>query len=379
MTKQTLQLDIDAFAEDVEALRAQLDEERSDEDLAHLQRVRRFSTFLLVIGWAFAWIPFNPVTIVALAWARTIRWCCVAHHVLHRGYDQVPGVPDRLTSKMFAKGWWRRLIDWPDVLEPDAWNREHNQIHHYRLGEDVDADVVELNNELLLQLPRALRVPFAAVVACVWKWVYFAPSNRREFIDTRDGHRSPPDREERIDVGLLLPWNKYGREIWATSFIPAGLLLVLPPLLFLPFGWEWAAFALLNTLLAEVLTNLHSFGIVVTNHAGDDVYRFDHKTRNRGEFYIRAIVGSVNFRTGGFFNDLAHGWLNYQIEHHVWPDLSMRQYAIAQPRLKALCAKHHVPYLQESIWKRIAKLLPVLRGDVVSPMLDLRRGRSQAT
>jgi len=370
MTLQKLHLDVDAFAQDVEALRAELDKERGPEDLEHLRRVRRFTRLLLVAGWALAWIPLNPVTLIALAWARTIRWCCVAHHVLHRGYDQVPGMPVELTSKGFAQG-WRRWLDWPDVLEPKAWNREHNQIHHYRLGEDVDADVVELNNELLLRLPRWLRIPVAAVVACAWKWLYFAPSNAREYIDFHEGHRSPPDRDARIDVGLLFPWNKYGRQIWRDSYLPTALTLLLPPLLFLPLGWEFALIALGNSLLAEVLTNLHSFGIVVTNHAGDDVYRFDGKTKSRGEFYIRAVAGSINFRTGGFLNDLAHGWLNYQIEHHVWPDLSMRQYAAAQPRLQAICQKHGVPYVQESVWRRVAKLAPVLRGDVVSPKLEI--------
>ena len=32
--------------------------------------------------------------------------------------------------------------------------------------------------------------------------------------------------------------------------------------------------ALVNMLAAEVLTNIHSFVIVVPNHAGEDVYRF---------------------------------------------------------------------------------------------------------
>ena len=95
---------------------------------------------------------------------------------------------------------------------------------------------------------------------------------------------------------------------------------------------------LLNALLAEAITNFHSFLMIVPNHAGDDLYRFDGPVRHgQGEFYLRQIVGSVNYRCGGDGNDVMHGWLNYQIEHHVWPDLTLRQYRRAQPRLKALC------------------------------------------
>ena len=32
------------------------------------------------------------------------------------------------------------------------------------------------------------------------------------------------------------------------------------------------------------------------------------------DFYLRAVIGSANFRTGGNVNDFLHGWLNYQIE-----------------------------------------------------------------
>ena len=36
----------------------------------------------------------------------------------------------------------------------------------------------------------------------------------------------------------------------------------------------------------------------------------------------------VNFNTGSDANDFMHGWLNYQIEHHMFPDLSMLSYQV---------------------------------------------------
>jgi hypothetical protein len=35
---------------------------------------------------------------------RSTRWLLM-HHVGHRGYDKVPGVPAKYTSKVFARGW----------------------------------------------------------------------------------------------------------------------------------------------------------------------------------------------------------------------------------------------------------------------------------
>ncbi|MFO0003392.1 MAG: fatty acid desaturase, partial [bacterium] len=105
---------------------------------------------------------------------------------------------------------------------------------------------------------------------------------------------------------------------------------------------------------------MHSFLVIVPNHAGDDLYRFTTPSRGRRDFYVRQILGSANFRTGGDVNDFLHGFLNYQIEHHLWPDLPMRAYQRAQPEVKALCAAHGVPYVQQSVWRRAWKTAQIM-------------------
>lgn len=371
----SLEVDVEAFAADVEALEAELRAACGPEDAAHLHRVRRFTDLLWLSGWALAWFP-NPYSVLAISLARTVRWTGVAHHVLHRGYDRVPGLPERETSRGFAVG-WRRFVDWPDWLEPEAWKREHNQLHHYRLGEVHDPDVVELNAAFLGALPRPLRFVAVLLIAMGWKFLFFSPSNCRELQDTRAGHRLPPERDPRIDPRMISPFHARGQEVWRSSFLPyIAWAFVFLPALFLPFGVEAAASALLTSVLAEVVTNLHTFAIVVTNHAGDDVYRFEGKPSGRGELWLRQVAGSVNFRTGGDLNDLLHGWLNYQIEHHVWPDMTMRQYQLAQPRLKEICERHGVPYLQESVFRRVWKVVRVMMGDETSPVLELRPSRA---
>ena len=71
---------------------------------------------------------------------------------------------------------------------------------------------------------------------------------------------------------------------------------------------------------------MHSFLVMIPNHAGDDVMMFDEKAKGKGEFYLRQILGSVNYPTGSNLNDFFYGWLNYQVEHHLWPDMPLSQY-----------------------------------------------------
>jgi fatty acid desaturase len=111
--------------------------------------------------------------------------------------------------------------------------------------------------------------------------------------------------------------------------------IVTPGIFYALFGKAVALTALANLALAEVLTNIHSFIIVVPNHAGEDVYRFNTPVKVKSdEFYLRAVIGSVNFNTGSDLVDYPHGWLNYQIEHHMWPDMSMLAYQRAAPKVR---------------------------------------------
>ena len=114
--------------------------------------------------------------------------------------------------------------------------------------------------------------------------------------------------------------------------------------LFAPLGW-WAAFsAFCNSLLADVITNVHTFFVVGPNHTGDNVYRFDDAPASRGEFCVRQVIGSVNYRTGGDACDYAQLWLNYQIEHHLFPAMPTPNLRAAQPIVRDYCAEIGVPY-----------------------------------
>ena len=47
-----------------------------------------------------------------------------------------------------------QVRDWFDWMLPEAWNVEHNNLHHYRTGEPGDPDLVERNLEVRHPRPR---------------------------------------------------------------------------------------------------------------------------------------------------------------------------------------------------------------------------------
>ena len=56
----------------------------------------------------------------------------------------------RFNRFAFAVGsLWSRFIDWIDQMLPEAWNVEHDDLHHYFLSEIDDPDIVEDNASII--------------------------------------------------------------------------------------------------------------------------------------------------------------------------------------------------------------------------------------
>ncbi|WP_258182863.1 fatty acid desaturase family protein [Enhygromyxa salina] len=370
-----LDIDAEAFARDLDELQVWLRASAGEEDLRHLRKIEIWGRLAGLLGYATAWIAPNPLSIFALSFARFVRWTAVAHPVCHRAYDRMDGVSRGRLGSVFARG-RRRVLDWLDWIDPDAWHEEHNLQHHYRLNEEADPDLVERNLAWLResQLPRWQRLALIPLMAVSWKFVYYAPSTldalARAEARRSGGEATPGSTVERVlrerwsTTGLWSFIPRVTSRLWLRSWGPYLLTyFVVLPALFTPLG-AWAVISvLINSVLAELLTNAHAFVTIVPNHAGEDLYRFEGRTRSRAEFYLRQVLGSTNFRCGGDLRDLMHGWLNYQIEHHLWPDMSMLQYRRAQPRVREICARHGVPYVQESVWRRCQKTVAIMVGD----------------
>lgn len=363
-------LDLPAFGKEVHELGMRLKAGQDESDQKHLHKIILWSRLCAAVGLFTMWLVPNPLTVFALSLWTHSAWTMIGHHVCHGGYNRTDE-SGRYSSRGFALGsLGRRIVDWFDWMLPEAWNHEHNQLHHYRLGEDSDPDLLERNAEVWKGIDR-LTMPFISML--LWKWSYYAPNTYKELkiAEMRRAGKPLPagfDPQAPLTLGDLFAGKGkgvYSVEEFISRVIGPYILvrfLILP----LPLAFVNPAFYLngvCNLLLADVVSNIHSFIVIVTNHAGKDLYRFQVGCKPKSPtFYLRAITSSANFDTGSDLNDFMHGWLNYQIEHHCWPDLSMLAYQKGQPELKAICEKHGVPYVQENVFVRLKKTLDIAMG-----------------
>ncbi len=366
--KEQLEKDIDAIKETMKPV--------DEEDFQHLLKMERWGRFATFGGYGLIFLlaiiglftevssvlfwSVGTVAAVLISTGNVSRWANVTHPILHGAYDKVPNIPERYTKKYFAKG-SRRFVDWLDWIKPDAWSYEHNIMHHYHLGEEDDPDQVERNLQWLIQskTPMFLRYIIIYAFAGMWKFLYYAPNTLRILENKR---LKEADKRTITDYELD-PRTKNGLELWMEYYLPYAIIKFLVfPMLFLPFGIQAVLNALIIIVLAELFANLHSFLVIVPNHSAEDIYMFSKPSNSTGEFYLRQIMGSVNYNTGSDWKDFLQGFLNYQIEHHLFPNMPNSYYQKMQPIVKDICKKHNLEYRQESVFKRAKMTIDLMVG-----------------
>ena len=362
--KEQLQIDIDTIKDTIG--------DATQEDFKHLLKLKRwgkgstlFGFFLIILisifePNVFVFWSLAVISAVLIGVGNVGRWANVAHPILHGAYDKVPNIPKRYTKKGFAAG-KRRYIDWFDWITPDAWAYEHNIMHHYHLGEMDDPDNVERNLKWLhnAKMPMFMKYAIVYLFAVMWKLAYYAPNTLRILENKeRAKKKLPPTEDYQIS-----PFTKNGLILWRDYILPYGLFkFILLPILFLPLGLSAVISVFIILFLSEIIANLWSFLVIVPNHSAEDIYQFSTPHKTQGEYYLRQIMGSVNYNTGSDLIDFAHGFLNYQVEHHLFPDKPHSFYQKMQPIVKEICKKHNLEYRQESVFKRIGMSIELMVG-----------------
>jgi len=368
-------IDQDALQKDIDAIKETIGDP-TQEDFDHLLKLEKwgrsftFGGFFLIfviagceqnygLSGLWFWI-LSIIAAISIGLGNTIRWSNITHPILHGAYDKVPNIPYRYTKKGFASG-WRRYIDWLDWIKPDAWAFEHNIMHHYHLGEADDPDNIEKNMVWLhdAKMPMFFKYAFVYIFAAVWKLAYYAPNTLR-ILGNKDKRKNKEPETMEYEIS---PFKKNGFLLWRDYILPYGIInFVVLPFLFFPMGMEAVGTAFIIIVMAEIYANIHSFAVITPNHSAEDIYQFSTPHKTQGEYYLRQIMGSVNYNTGGDLNDALHGFLNYQVEHHIFPDRTNFFYQKSQPIIKEICKKHNLEYRQENVFKRFLMTVELMVG-----------------
>lgn len=210
------------------------------------------------------------------------------------------------------------------------WNDKHNRHHANPNHIDKDPDV-GVGALVWTQRQAEQRAGFARWLTRNQARLFF-PMLLLEGIALKvygfqDLKRQPP-RERAVEAPLLIA-HLVG---YATL-----LLTVMSP-----------GKALVFALVHHALFGLHLGMTFAPNHKGMEMPDPNDFGDSNWGHLRRQVLTSRNVR-GGFLTDWFLGGLNYQIEHHLFPNMPRPHLRLARPMVRAHCAALGIPYAETSL------------------------------
>jgi fatty acid desaturase len=214
----------------------------------------------------------------------------------------------------------------------DWWVAKHNRHHSNPNHEDLDPDI---SITALAFTPDQARSKHGLVrmIARYQGWLFF-PLLLLEaaHLHLASAKAIVQDRSrDNLVEGLLLL-------IHVAAYVVA-LLVVLSPLQAVAF-----------VIVQQGLFGLYLGCSFAPNHKGMPTLTRDDEL----DFLRRQVLTSRNV-TGSRLVDWVLGGLNYQIEHHLFPNMPRPNLRRAQPLIRAFCRQHGLAYVEASMFGSYAE------------------------
>jgi|SRR5579872_1421691 len=127
------------------------------------------------------------------------------------------------------------------------------------------------------------------------------------------------------------------------------------PLLFWPLPAVVGFYLLRNIMLGYAM-----YAILAPGHFPAEAQRTTEEVRHNADFFAVQTAGTVSFRTGPVGRFLCSG-LEYQVEHHLFPNISHVYYPEISVVVQEFCAEHGLSYRSYSWAMALWKSWDVLR------------------
>lgn len=359
----------------------------------HLQDIIAFNNVLFYTGFFFSLFLDASYIFpwVMMGLSMSSHWTTVSHHVSHGGYtDAAPTAASHVNHHKYNRFTYgvklrRRLVDWIDYILPEAWHCEHNIQHHYKLNEATDPDNVQQNLAILrtLNVPHVIKYAIIAFFALTWRLFYYSSNSYKYYKASKLKYTMKPDDYKQMTLAGAIT-NEWPYWISRSEYFTLVLLPVIlyRAICFAPLYITHTYFpaiftinhlhnVVVNYAIADLFCNVHTFVIIVPNHAGRDMYLYNTSVIPKSdEWLLRQCISSANYTAGNDAIDYLQGWLNYQIEHHLFPDLSAYEYQRIHHQVRDVCYKYGVPYVCENVFLRLWKTVKIMTGDENIPYYE---------
>lgn len=360
--------DIEDIGQRLEAIYREHRDSLGDEDAAYIYRLIRLQRSLDLGGRALA--LSGPAFVLPgaalLGVAKILENLEIGHNVMHGQWDWMND------PEVHSSTW-----EWDNSGPAAGWKHSHNVMHHtftniLGMDNDIGYGVLRITRDRRWTPSTLLQPVTNIVLASAFQYAvgFYDVELGRYFA----GKQSWEETKPRLHATLRKVGSQVTKDYVAYPGI-AGALAAARYGVRRAVGRRWlgasrasrqtgtpgaeslgravrrgATAALVAAVLGNFTRNLWAYAVIFCGHFPDDVETFTKRTldeESRAEWYLRQMLGSANFR-GGKLLTIMSGNLNYQIEHHLFPDMPSNRLARIGKQVERIAEEYGLPYNTDS-------------------------------
>lgn len=252
----------------------------------------------------------------------------VMHDANHKSYSSHQWINKLMGSSLYLLGG-----------SPHTWQHQHNTLHHGFTnidGHDEDIDPGTFlrfsPHKPLLKIHRYQHI---------YAWILYGLMTLT-WVTTKDFKQLVQYKKD----GASLSNKLSSGQLWTTLIVSKLLYYVvfmIIPMLVLPFAWYWIVvfFLAMHFTSGFILTVIFQTAHVVPTSA----YPVPDKDNTiENNWAVHQLYTTSDFAPRSRIFSWFIGGLNYQVEHHLFPNISHVHYRKLSKLVKETANKYHLPY-----------------------------------
>jgi fatty acid desaturase len=330
------------ISQSIEQIKAYYRSQLGQKDIDYIKGIRNKSRIFELIGRSLIWFGYDPISfslgILFLFLHRNLESIELGHNILHGQYDYFPEIPE----------FHSRNFKWKSPIDEEGWRREHNNMHHvftnvYAQDPDLTHGILRVNNRLPWNKFHLFQFPLYLFYFYPFMTYKFNAQNlgfNRAFIEkyfpSQEGYAS---LNYQIDGGDPKALRK--RDFRAKFRVIFKEYYVFPLLaLFTGFSLLRVFFA---NLITDIINSLWMTFTLQSSHFTEPL-QAENCLENKGKWYESQINSTINFKGRFKWQSILWGHIDYQIEHHLFPDIPSHYYPEIALKVQEICKKYEIEY-----------------------------------
>ncbi|AGF71765.1 fatty acid desaturase family protein [Corynebacterium halotolerans] len=334
--------DIREIGRRLDAIKEEFEADLGDRDVRYIKGLIRTQRYMEVAGRLALMFssrkPFWLAGVGLLSLSKILENLEIGHNVMHGQWDWMNDPEIHSTT-------W----EWDNVCPSSQWMHTHNFTHHkytniLGMDDDVGYGILRVTRDRKWKTMHAFQPVVNVTLASLFEWAV-------GFYDVELG---------KLAAGRTT-WKDTAPKFWETVR-KAGTQGLRDYVLFPALSGRNFRHTLTANATANVIRSVWAYAVIFCGHFPDEAETFtkeQYKNETHDEWYLRQMLGSANFR-GGKLLTILSGNLNYQIEHHIFPDMPSNRLAEIGRHVEQLCREYDLPYNTDSFPAQLVKVQKTL-------------------